>query len=1090
MQTINIEGFGPMNFPDEMSREDIAKAINNKVLPSLQDTEAPLDPLAQLRKDREEESKRIQEEALRIAGEAAKPTPEGGFKAAARASLERVQGDIAGVAGRTGAVDIGAAEEFKKSKEKRAEEIFQGTEDGWLESPWTKFKETLGSSVGYMAAPIIAGAGATLLGASAPISLTAAGLASLAQFTGTNLSRQMQEKGLGLADTDLLSAGAAAVPQAALDVVSFRMLPGINRIFKSAGKELTEDQLKAIAQRNLLTNVGMSGGKVAGVEGLTEVGQQFLERLQADISTLDADARDEYIQSFIGGAVLGGTFGGVAGVGARGRARSKLEGIEAERARAEEEAALADTQQTPPETITGTPPQTEADFMSAEEARIAKQRAGLERFGETAEFPEDVAPTGTQTREERQLAAQAGIDAAETATPRDQVQGDLFLDAAMRARAEGAPITEQQRLMDVGAVPTTAAPAPAPVQDLFDAQGNKLEPGSALQAYDAYGAPVTPSATVPAGQGALPLVGGRTQEQQVIEMYAAEQNAQAVANARTKQAERVAQGGAGAAAAQQERLKFESDLAETDARLKSTQEKTSEDLRLGLLLPLIENPTITNIPKAFGRALQTAGVTNLQFTPRERELIQRAYDVRVAEDMRTPEDNPQTRRYGTPNEMDVYKPARAQEPQQIGLPGFAAPKGMARTEPVVAPEAAEAPEQMAIGQKEVDFLFLPASSAVRKNILGKDMFDPAQRAYVVEQLVAARQAFAGRSDPRSRTAVKRINDILRMSPVVRTQGEMGFGPRGGISRDKFTPVVDRPAENIVSEYPKTEPTSQQGAQDANQRTSTQPSAESRASKPPVGVAGSSGTTGTTVSGGAAGVSGAGQRRLADTGGRAKSDTAGTKGKSDAVKKEAAKKPEVKKETPKAAEKKVEPKAETKAPADPFAALVQQTQAAIDKAPKKGTTEAAPVAAKAKPPSAFDAPIDGSVKPLPKDEKFDPLINTESAKITPPLSNAVEKLLRAGDLAGALRAYAKETKGVAGRIAMLLSSVLGTTKVFVVSDAELKRVIKERTGEDNVEVFGGYFSKRNEMFINTDGGLTGHTLLHEAVHAATDRKSVV
>jgi hypothetical protein len=356
--------------------------------------------------------------------------------------------------------------------------------------------------------------------------------------------------------------------------------------------------------------------------------------------------------------------------------------------------------------------------------------------------------------------------------------------------------------------------------------------------------------------------------------------------------------------------------------------------------------------------------------------------------------------------------------------------------------------------------------------------------------------------------------VVQQSEFTR-QGEV-FGPRGGVLPQPKSPA--------------------QGAQDANQRPTPKPPAQPGTSQPPVGVAGSSSTTGAAVSGGAAGVSGAGQRRLADTGGRAKSDTAGTKGKSDAVskkdayaegaqyakdggpaiafpyaegtaehaafnegyldtkypsskakkdtevKKEAPKKPEAKKEAPKAAEKKVEPKA----PADPFASLVQQTQAALDKTPKKGTTEAAPVAAKGKPVSAFDAPIDGSVKPLPKDEKFDPLINTESTKITPPLSAAVEKLLRAGDLVGALRAYAKETKGVAGRIAMLLSSVLGTTKVFVVSDAELKRVIKERTGEDNVEVFGGYFSKRNEMFINTDGGLTGHTLLHEAVHAATKR----
>jgi hypothetical protein len=982
------------------------------------------------------------------------PTPEGGFKAATRAGLESLKGDIAGLAGRTGIVDTATAEKYKAEREAEARGIFQGTEDGWLESPWTKFKETAGGSLAYIAAPLIAGAGATLAGASAPVSLTAAGLASLAQFTGSNLTRQMEEKGLGLADTNLLAAGAAAVPQAALDVVSFKMLPGINRIFKSAGKELTEDQLKAIAQRNLLTNVGMGGAKVAGVEGLTEVGQQFLERLQADISTTDAEARDEYLESLIGGAVLGGAFGGVSGIGARGRARSKLGGIEAERTAAEEARAAAEQEAAAVTTPEGTAPAAPTDFLTSEEARVQKQRAGLERFGESAEFPSEISPTGAQTREERQLAVRDELDAASARPATAPMQGDLFLDAAQRARAEGAPITEQQRLMDVGAVPTTAAPAPAPVQDLFDAQGRRLEPGSALQAYDAYGAPVTPSATTPAGQGALPLVGGRTQEQQIIEMYAADQNAQAVTNARAKQAERVAQGEAGAVAAQQERLKFESDLAETDARLQQTRERTSEDNRLSLLLPLVGNPTISNIPKAFGRALQTAGFTDTQFTPRERELIQRAYDVRVAEDVRTPEGNVAERRYGTPNEMDVYKPARAQEPQQIGLPGFAAPKGTRPAAPE--PEVAETPEKAVVGQDQVDFLYLPAASAVRKNILGKDVADPEQRAYVAGQLKAARDAFAGKPDPRSRTAVKRINDILSQSPFVRTQGEM-FGPRGGVLPQPKSPV--------------------QGAQNANQRPTPKPPAESRASKPPVAVARPSGTTGAPVSGSAAGVSEAGQRRLADIGRGTKSDTAGAKGKPAAVKKE----------TPKAAEKKVEPKAEKpKAPVNPITSLVQQTQAAIDKAPKKAVAEAAPVAAKGKPVSAFDAPIDGSVKPLPKDEKFDPLINTESDKITPALSDAVEKLLRASDLTGALRAYAKETKGVAGRIAMLLSSVLGTTKVFVVSDAQLTKLIKDRTGLDAPDTKGAYFHQGNEIFINADIGLNGHSLLHEAVHAATKR----
>lgn len=786
---------------------------------------------------REAEIADLRRQAEEAALQAAKPTPEGGFKAAAKAGKEQLIADLARVAGRTGIMDVSRAEEIAAEREKTAAETFQGTEDGWLESPWQKFKETLGGSLAYMAAPIAAGAVAGAapvagaLGVGAGLAAgTAAGLASLAQFTGSNLSRQVQEKGVSLADTDVLAAGAAAVPQALLDVVSLRMLPGINKIFRSAGKELTEDQLKAIAQRNLLTNVGLRGGKVAGAEGLTEVGQQFLERLQADISTTDESARDEYLESLIGGAVLGGTFGGASGIGAKGRAQRELDARAAKRA-AEEEAA-------------GTTPQYTAQG--------------------------EMFPTELQQAQET-VAGIQGPAAPEVTTP----------------EAPAAPTTARQGELDLGGQDLFGA---APEQPAPIAPENMQLPGVTPD--------TEPSTAAPAGQGTLPLVGGRTENQQIVEMYVADQNAQAVANAQAKQAERVAQGEAGARAAQQERLKFESDLAETDARIKSTQERTTENDRLGLLLPLIENPAVKNIPKAFGNALQSAGFTDTQFTPRERELIQRAYDVRA-----TPEATVQDT---VPNEMDVYKEARQQEPQQIGLPGFAAPKGMKAAAPAVEEQVAERPEQGLIQQEQVDYIYLPANSAVRNNIIGKDIFDPAQRAYVKDQLVAARDAFAARTDPRSRTVVKRINDILSSSPFIKEQGEL-FGPRGGVA--KFESVLP------------------QGAQNVNQRTAAEPTAQPGTSQPSVGVGRPSVPKGPAATPSTARVSEPAGGRLADTGRGAKPSPAGKAAAPAPVKK-----PEAKAEAKPAA---------SKAPVDPFASLVAQAQAAIDAAPKTETkTEAA------------------------------------------------------------------------------------------------------------------------------------------------------
>lgn len=257
---------------------------------------------------------------------AAQPTqgePQSGGIAAAKAGYQNLKGDIAALAGRTGIMDEAAAEQYKAEREAEAKKIFRPTEKGWTEAPLTKLAELGGGSLPYMAAPLAAGA----LGAMAPVAgagVGAAGLASLAQFTGSNLSRQMEE-GKKLGETSLGSAAAAAVPQAALDMLSFKMAPGIRNIFAAAGKEVPEKLAEQIAKQgtaNMLKDYGVATAKSMGAEGLTEAGQQFFERLQAGLNLTDEQARDEYWQNLIGGAVLGGA---IAPAG-RYAERSKLQG--------------------------------------------------------------------------------------------------------------------------------------------------------------------------------------------------------------------------------------------------------------------------------------------------------------------------------------------------------------------------------------------------------------------------------------------------------------------------------------------------------------------------------------------------------------------------------------------------------------------------------------------------------------------------------------------------------------------------------------------------------------------------------------------
>jgi hypothetical protein len=286
-----------------------------------------------------------------IATKAPAPKPEGGFIAAAKAGATELGGGLSALAGKLGLKDEAKAEAEYQAAKKRAAEIFKPTEEGWTEAPLTKFKELLGGSLPYMAAPLAAGAAAATLpvsGTAATIAgLGAAGLTSAGQFTATNLARQMEgEEGTmpkkSLAETSLGSAAAAAVPMALLDTLSMRMIPGIGRLFGQAGIKITAENAKEIAEQGLkrtLADYVAKTGKTAGIEGATEATQQVFERLQAGLSITDPKAREEYFDSFLGGAVLGGTLAPAGRAVERGREKREARGLLEKQAQEERAAA-------------------------------------------------------------------------------------------------------------------------------------------------------------------------------------------------------------------------------------------------------------------------------------------------------------------------------------------------------------------------------------------------------------------------------------------------------------------------------------------------------------------------------------------------------------------------------------------------------------------------------------------------------------------------------------------------------------------------------------------------------------------------------
>jgi len=243
-------------------------------------------------------------------------SPDTGFTGGFKSAAARLKGEAALTAGKLGIMDQAKAEQYLKEKEEEAQRSFKPTEKTWAEAPLEKLKETAGQSAAYMAAPLAVAGGVALLpealiGAGA-LGLTTAGLTgagvSYGQFVGSNLGRQVDE-GKSLEEASLLKAGAAAVPQTALDVVGFKFIPGIRNIFAKAGVDVSKDVAEDVVKKSLLKTAGeytLKTGKVMGVEGLTESGQQIFERLQAGLSLTDPEARREYFENFIGGAVLGG----------------------------------------------------------------------------------------------------------------------------------------------------------------------------------------------------------------------------------------------------------------------------------------------------------------------------------------------------------------------------------------------------------------------------------------------------------------------------------------------------------------------------------------------------------------------------------------------------------------------------------------------------------------------------------------------------------------------------------------------------------------------------------------------------------------
>ena len=259
-----------------------------------------------------------------------------GFGAAAAASMARMEGERALVKGKSGLISEEEAMRVYNAQKAEADRLFTPTDDTFS---FRNLKELAGGSLPYMAAPVAAGVAGSVLGTPV-VGIGASFAASAAQFSGSNLARQIDE-GKSFQEASGAKAFAGAIPMAALDTFALGKIPGVRQILGRAGIEVSESAAAAIARKgvaNAAIDYTTATGKALTYEGVTEAGQQFVERLQAGLDISDEAARSEYFDSFIGGALLGGA---IAPAGRFLERRSAQQGVDAKTAK-DESATLQD----------------------------------------------------------------------------------------------------------------------------------------------------------------------------------------------------------------------------------------------------------------------------------------------------------------------------------------------------------------------------------------------------------------------------------------------------------------------------------------------------------------------------------------------------------------------------------------------------------------------------------------------------------------------------------------------------------------------------------------------------------------------------
>ena len=314
-------------------------------------------------------------------------------------------------------------------------------------------------SAPQMAVPLLAGEAATaltapVLGPAAPIAGLVAGVGTYGAQQFGNFMKRQAEEAQRPEDISVGRAAGAAAVTAPIGFFADKLTAGLGSLGEKGivevGKELARRKAAGeIGTLGVAAGVAKQAGKGATVgiiaEAPTEVLEAVGERWQAGLSLTNEDARNEYLENFMGAAAAG------AGIGAPGRARQAY-------------SAYAEAQGVPPAgQVPPAPPQAPPPGLTPP-APPSSGAAQQPPVGQPPGAPQGVPPqANTQVPPAPPQGVPPGVVRQEVVKVDGQdVLVNIYADGTVEP-AEDVSQDRQQMLDELGEPGATAPPSTPPV---------------------------------------------------------------------------------------------------------------------------------------------------------------------------------------------------------------------------------------------------------------------------------------------------------------------------------------------------------------------------------------------------------------------------------------------------------------------------------------------------------------------------------------------------------------------------------------------------------------------------------------------------